>query len=72
MSDFPLRALAVEERYGFVFVDISGTAGPLSAHLAGLDERLAPYQLDTLEVRGRHEYVIKANWKIITENYQEC
>jgi Rieske 2Fe-2S family protein len=72
MAEFPLRPLAVEEWHGFVFVDLSGKAGPLAAHLAGLEERVAPYRLETLEVRGRHEYVIKANWKIITENYQEC
>ena len=71
-SEFPLRALKVEEWHGLVFVDVSGSAGPLSAHLAGLEERVGPYRLETLEVRGRHDYVIKANWKIITENYQEC
>ena len=71
-SEFPLRALKVEEWHGLVFVDPSGSAGPLSAHLAGLEERVGPYRLETLEVRGRHDYVIKANWKIITENYQEC
>ncbi|MGI9197678.1 MAG: aromatic ring-hydroxylating oxygenase subunit alpha [Candidatus Nanopelagicales bacterium] len=72
MSEFPLRQLAVEEWHGLVFVDPSGQAGPLSQHLAGLEDRIAPYRLETLEVRGRHEYVIKANWKIINENYQEC
>lgn len=72
MGDFPLVPLAVEEWQGLVFIDISGTAGPLSSHLAGLDERVSQYGLDRLEVRGTHEYVIKANWKIINENYQEC
>ena len=71
-ADFPLRSMTVQEWHGFIFVDVSGEAGPLEQHLAGLEERVAPYQLDRLEVRGRHEYVIQANWKIINENYQEC
>lgn len=71
-AEFPLRSLRVEEWHGFVFVDVSGTAGPLAQHLAGLEERVAPYRLETLEVRGRHDYVIQANWKIVSENYQEC
>jgi glycine betaine catabolism A len=71
-ADFPLRPIAVEEWQGFVFVDISGDAGPLATRLAGLDERVSAYALDTLEVAGQHEYVIQANWKIVNENYQEC
>lgn len=72
MADFGLRSLAVEEWHGWVFLDASGTAGPLSEHLAGLEERVGQYRPETLRVGGRHEYVVKANWKGIIENYQEC
>lgn len=72
MKDFPLRPLRVQEWHGLIFLDASGTDSPLEQHLVGLEERVGPYGLERLEVRGRHEYVIKANWKIITENYQEC
>ena len=72
MEEFPLRPIAVQEWHGWIFLDPSGTAGPLSAHLDGLEARIGQYQPERLVVRGRHDYVIQANWKIIIENYQEC
>lgn len=72
MADFPLRPITVEEWHGWIFLDISGLAGPLSQHVAGLEDRVAQYQPERLVVMGRHEYVIQANWKVIIENYQEC
>jgi Rieske 2Fe-2S family protein len=72
MTDYPLRPIAAEEWHGWTFVDISGRAGSLTTHLEGLDDRIGPYHPELLEVRGRHEYVVKANWKIVIENYQEC
>lgn len=72
MNDFPLRTLTVDEWHGWIFLDLSGSAGPLQDHLAGLEERIAPYAPEDLTVIARHEYVVEANWKVITENYQEC
>ena len=71
-SEFPLRAIPLREWHGWIFLDPSGTAGSLEDHLQGLEERVAPYGPESLVVRGSHEYVIEANWKIIVENYQEC
>ena len=71
-SEFPLRSIAVREWQGWVFLDPSGKGGDFDARVLGLDERLDNYDIGRLVVRGRHEYVIKANWKIVNENYQEC
>lgn len=71
-ADFPLVGMAVEEWHGWIFVDPSGTAGPLASHVAGLEARIAQYRPEDLVVRASHEYVIEANWKVIIENYQEC
>jgi Rieske 2Fe-2S family protein len=67
-----LVELATEVWHGFVFVNVSGDAGPLARHLDGLDELVAPYEPERLRPAGRHEYVVHANWKILNENYQEC
>ena len=67
-----LVELPVEEWHGLVFVDGSGTAGPLADSLGGLDELIAPYELGRLVVRGQHDYEVASNWKILTENYHEC
>ncbi len=71
-SDYGLVELPCEEWNGLLFVDASGAAGPFSDHVAGLDEVLGPYELERLKVGGSHAYVVAANWKILSENYQEC
>jgi glycine betaine catabolism A len=67
-----LVELPVEEWHGLVFVDGSGTAGPLTVSLGTLDEFVAPYEPERLVVAGQHDYEVAANWKILTENYHEC
>ena len=62
----------VEEWGGWVWLNASGDAPPLQAHLGNLVEELGPYDLDTLVRGDRHDYVIEANWKLIGENYHEC
>ncbi len=37
-----------------------------------LFEHLAPYEPERLVVGARHSYEVRANWKLIHENYQEC
>ena len=40
--------------------------------MGGLAGLVAPYRPETLVRRAVHEYVVRANWKVITENYHEC
>ena len=70
--DYPLIDARVEEWHGWVFVNASGDAPPLGAHLADLDGFMGAYEPERLVAAARHDYVIKSNWKIITENYHEC
>jgi Rieske 2Fe-2S family protein len=44
----------------------SGTAPDLATYLGDLEERIAPYRTERLVVKGAHEYVIEANWKVIS------
>ncbi|HTX62223.1 MAG TPA: aromatic ring-hydroxylating dioxygenase subunit alpha [Acidimicrobiales bacterium] len=67
-----LVELASAEWHGLVFVNPSGRAGEFSTHVEGLEEVLAPYELERLVTKGHHDYVVAANWKVLTENYQEC
>ena len=71
-SEFGLTELPVTEWHGLVFVDGSGRAPSLDESLATLDAVVAPYEPERLRVAGSHEYVVAANWKILTENYHEC
>jgi glycine betaine catabolism A len=67
-----LAELAAAEWHGLIFVNSSGQAGPLADALAGLDEIIAPYEPARLVIAGRRDYDAAANWKIVTENYEEC
>jgi glycine betaine catabolism A len=63
---------SAQEWHGWLFVNETGDAPPLTEHLGALDELVAPYAPATL-VRGAvHDYELAANWKVITENYHEC
>jgi Rieske 2Fe-2S family protein len=74
-KDDPANSLLearVEEWGGWIFVDASGEAPPLAEHLGNLAETLDPYEPSRLVVGDAHDYVIAANWKLISENYHEC
>jgi choline monooxygenase len=73
-ADFPLTPLAVESFGPFLFVNPSPTPRPLAATLGELPAiiRSAGADLDALRFRERREYTIKANWKVVVENYLEC
>src|SRR5579872_1880694 len=69
---FGLVPLPTAEWRGLLFVDVSGGAGPFADHVRGLDDLVAPYEPERLRTAVRHQYVAAANWKIVSENYQEC
>ncbi len=71
-STHGLVELPCEEWHGLVFVNPSGTAGDFASHVEGLEDIVAPYELERLVTRGHHDYVVAANWKVLNENYQEC
>jgi glycine betaine catabolism A len=74
-KDDPANSLVdarVEEWGGWIFADVSGQAPPLAEHLGNLVETMEPYEPSRLVVGESHDYVIDANWKLISENYHEC
>jgi glycine betaine catabolism A len=54
-----------------VFVDGSGGAAG-SLPLEALSEIVKPYEPERLVTAGRRDYDVRANWKVLAENYQEC
>ncbi|MEV6107531.1 aromatic ring-hydroxylating dioxygenase subunit alpha [Streptomyces sp. NPDC051940] len=67
-----LIEVPVAEWQGFVLANLDGTAPPLAEWTSGLDELLAPYGLVDLTPAAIHRYTLRANWKLIVENYHEC
>jgi Rieske 2Fe-2S family protein len=71
-ADWPLIPARIEEWHGWVFANASGDAPPLAGHVGNLDTVVEPWEPERLVAAERHDYVVKANWKGITENYHEC
>jgi Rieske 2Fe-2S family protein len=71
-EDYPLHAVKVEVWDGNVFLNLSRDAMSLAGQLAGLPQKFAPWGMQELRVYKRHQYEVKANWKLIVLNYNEC
>lgn len=71
-ADFPLVGIRAEEWLGWIFVNISAQAPTLEEWLGNLDEHLENWEPARLVLGAVHEYRVKANWKIIFENFVEC
>lgn len=72
MAEISLPRLAVEIWRGFVFVNFSADAAPLSPGLAKLDEALTNYGVDDLiTVDPMVIPDVPFNWKIMIENFME-
>ncbi|MGD9713896.1 MAG: aromatic ring-hydroxylating dioxygenase subunit alpha [Thermomicrobiales bacterium] len=57
---------------GIVYVDLSGSAPPLTEFLGDIATVFARFDLGALRRARRIDYDVKANWKALVENYQEC
>jgi len=71
-EDYPLHAVAVEEWDGHLFLNLGKNPEPLRNQLAELPEKFAPWRMQELRPHTRIEYEVKANWKLIVLNYNEC
>ena len=71
-EEFPLNAIATDVWDGFVFVRLSEDGVTLREHLGDLVEKFAPWQMADLVRAHRIVYDVRANWKLIVQNYNEC
>jgi Rieske 2Fe-2S family protein len=71
--DYPLFAVAVDTWGGFLFVNLAGDrAAPLAQALGGIPERFRNYGFADLRIGKRIVMDVRANWKILFENFAEC
>lgn len=71
-ADYPLKPVAVDTWQGFVFLNFSEAPGSLAEQLAPLTEAFAPWSMSELRMHRRVVYDVRANWKLIVANYNEC
>lgn len=66
-----LAPARVAEWKGFVFVNASAEAPPLETALAPIPDHLRRLHLGPLRLGRRVEHEVRANWKLLIENFQE-
>ena len=71
-ADYPLNGVAAAVWDGHIFINLSDRPVPFSEHLAGLDQKFRPWRMAELQMVERRVYHLKANWKLIIQNYSEC
>jgi len=71
-SDYPLVRVAVDEWDGHVFIHLGESPPPLADQLGDLESRFQPWRMEELRLAERRTYSLRANWKLILQNYSEC
>jgi phenylpropionate dioxygenase-like ring-hydroxylating dioxygenase large terminal subunit len=71
-QDYPLHRAGCEVWDGHVFLHLGQDRTPLANQLLDLPERFARWHMQDLRLGRRIVYDVKANWKLIVLNFNEC
>lgn len=71
-ADYGLMPAALAEWEGFLFVNIAEEPEPFEQFFAPMLGRLARFHLSRLAVGHHVTYDVRANWKLVFQNYSEC
>jgi Rieske 2Fe-2S family protein len=72
-ADYGLHRIAVEEWGGFIFANMAGDAAvPFLEQFGNELSFIAPWPMADLVVAHRYRKVLKCNWKVFWENFNEC
>jgi len=71
-ADYSLHAVNIAAWEGFIFVNLADSPAPLAEWFKPLGAKFARWNLSALRSAKRIEYDVRANWKLIFENYSEC
>jgi Rieske 2Fe-2S family protein len=72
-DDIQLYPVGADSWEGFIFIHLTpAQARPFSEHVAHVSDRFQRYGIKDLRITQTIQYQVKANWKVICENYNEC
>jgi Rieske 2Fe-2S family protein len=71
-ADYPLHQAALAEWNGFYFVNLDREPQVFTKVFAPLGDRFDRFNLPALVTVRRIVYDVRANWKLIMQNYSEC
>lgn len=71
-TNYPLHDVPIALWEGFVFLSLAHEPEPFDRVFRVLIGKFARYNLPRLRAARRIDYDVRANWKLIFENYSEC
>jgi Rieske 2Fe-2S family protein len=71
-ADYPLLRVHAAEWDGHVFLNLDAEPPPLAQQLGPLTGKFRSWHMEDLRLGHRIVYDVKANWKLIVQNYNEC
>lgn len=71
-ADYPLHSVNLALWEGFIFVSLAEKPIPLDKWFAPLKGKFSHWNMPILRPAKRLEYDVRANWKLMFENYSEC
>ncbi len=71
-TNYSLHPVAAAEWAGNIFLNLSPTPPALQNTLAAVWHKFDNWRLPELTTVHRTEYEVRANWKLILQNYSEC
>jgi phenylpropionate dioxygenase-like ring-hydroxylating dioxygenase large terminal subunit len=67
-----LRSVHVQVAEGLIFICLAGAAPDFSFIKNSLSPYLKPFQINEAKIACTKQYSIRANWKLVAENFREC
>jgi glycine betaine catabolism A len=71
-EDYPLNRIHTDVWDGHIFINLSSEPASLAGQLEDMPQKFAHWEMADLCIYRRIEYEVKANWKLIVLNYNEC
>lgn len=71
-ADYPLHPVALATWEGCIFINLAPKPEPFEQAFAPLIGKFTQWRMQELLTVHRIEYDIKANWKLVFQNYSEC
>jgi len=71
-ADYPLKPARLGLWEGFIFLNLADSGASLEKWFDSLNGKFSPWNLASLRSAKRIEYDVRANWKLMFQNYSEC
>jgi Rieske 2Fe-2S family protein len=71
-DDYHLRSVHVQVLEGLIFICLAESAPGFSAIRKSLSPFVIPFRIDDAKIACIKQYSLRANWKLVAENFREC